>query len=478
MDTKQIAIQAIDQNKDLFCQISDKIWEFAELSLMEYQSADLLCQQFKADGWEVEQNLDNIATCFKASFGHGKPYIGILGEFDALSGLSQVGGATQRQELIKDGCGHGCGHNMLGAGSMAAAYGVRAYLEQTGKQGTVIYFGCPGEEGGASKAFLARDGYWKFLDVALCWHPSDVNQVFGGSSNSCIQKEYCFTGVAAHAAGSPQYGRSALDAVELMNMGVQFLREHMDSHDRIHYAITDAGGNSPNVVQPHARVLYMVRSHQVQDCIALQKRVDKIATAAAMMTETDLHVRFIDGLANLITNQTLEHVIYNNLQYVGCPTYTDQEMEYAKELLKSVENPTTGLPQGMDENDPRYQEVDTLSNHGTKPLNDFIVPYLFSNDATPGSTDVGDVSWLTPTAQVNTVCFASNAPGHSWQNVSIGKTSIGHKGLIYAGKVLACTAIDLFENPDIVAAARAEFEKKTAVGFTSPIPPDAVPTTV
>ena len=238
----------------------------------------------KVSGWSgVSAGID---TAFSAEFGNGSPRIGILAEYDALSGLSQEAGSLERKELISGGCGHGCGHNLLGAGALGAALGVKAYLEKTGHPGTVILYGCPGEEGGAAKAFMARDGLWKSLDAALTWHPQDVNEVRTGSSNSCIQIQYKFTGVASHAAQAPELGRSALDAVELMNIGVQFLREHMSTRARVHYAITDTGGLSPNVVQPKASVLYMIRSNHVGEAVQLQERVDKIAQGAALMTDT------------------------------------------------------------------------------------------------------------------------------------------------------------------------------------------------
>ena len=478
MGTKDIAINYIEENKDKFIDVSHKIWGYAELSLQEYKSAKLYIEKFREDGWDVEENLDGIETCFKASYGNGHPIIGILGEFDALSGLSQVGASPVREELVPGGTGHGCGHSMLGAGSMAAAYGIRKYLEETGNEGTIIYFGCPGEEGGASKAFLARDGYWKFLDSAITWHPGVLNEVVSGSSNSCIQKEYTFKGIAAHASGAPHLGRSALDAVQIMNIGVEFLREHMDPTARIHYAILDAGGVSPNVVQPIAKVLYMVRSNKVRDCIALQKRVDKIAEAATMMTETELSVRFIDGLANLVSNKVLEQVAYSNLEKIGVPEYTEEEYAFAKALDDNVENKKPGLPGGINPEDDAFEFVDEASEHGNKALNDFILPYIHKTTSTPGSTDVGDVSWLTPTVQVHTACFVAHAPGHSWQNVSCGMSTIGDKGLIQAAKVLSGTAIDLFENPEIISKAKEEFDRKTKEGFLSPVPEDAVPTII
>ena len=475
MSDKQKYLQTIEENASLFTDVSDQIWDFAELSLMEFQSAKLYCEVLAKEGFTVETPIAGIETAFKASYGSGKPVIGILAEYDALTGLSQQAGAVERKEVVSGGCGHGCGHNMLGAGSLAAAFAIKKYLED-GHTGTVIFYGCPGEEGGAAKAFMARDRIWEELDAALTWHPDDVNQV---TCNTCIQTEYKFTGIASHASGSPEFGRSALDAVELMNVGVQFLREHMPQEARIHYAITDAGGNSPNVVQPHAQVLYMVRSQLAKDALALQERVDKIAQGAAMMTETTVKKRFIDGCSNTVPNKVLEQLLYKNFSEIGVPQHTEQEIAYAQQIIASYEMPNDHLPgNACEESEEIAAYVDKVSQHGTVPLNDFLVPYHFSTKQSAGSTDVGDVSWLVPTAQINTVTFPSKAPGHSWQNVSCGRTSIGHKGLLTAGKVLAATAIDLFEQPQLLEQAKEEFSKRTVGGYFCPVAEDAVPTVV
>lgn len=476
MNKKQVQ-DYIDENAKIFTDVSDKIWDYAELSLKEFQSCALYVKLLKEAGFEVESPFGGIETAFKASFGSGKPVIGILAEYDALSGLSQIAGKTTREELVSDGCGHGCGHNMLGAGSMAAAYGVKKYLEEKGPgSGTVVFYGCPGEEGGASKAFFARDGLWKELDIALTWHPDSVNQVSSGTCNSCIQTEYQFTGIAAHAAGVPELGRSALDAMELMNVGVQYLREHMPSGARIHYAVTDGGGFSPNVVQPHAKVLYMVRSKLVKDALELQQRVDQIAEGAAMMTGTTVKKQFIDGCSNTVPNQALEQLLWKNFSETKLPDYTAEEIAYAEELIKSYEMVDDSLPGNAEQATPELLKwVKEVSKNGTVPLNNFLFPYSYSEKQGFGSTDVGDVSWLTPTAQLNCVCFASKSPGHSWQNVSCGCTSIGHKGLLTAGKVLAATAIDLLEDPALIEAAKKEFVEKTAGGYYCPVPKDAAP---
>ena len=428
MDWKMDAQAWIKKRGGEFAALSHEIWTYAELSLKEYRSAALYREKLKAEGFRVSENLGGIPTAFSGSYGSGKPVIGILGEFDALSGLSQTAGETAHRPLIPGGPGHGCGHNMLGAAAFAAACGVKRFLEQSGLPGTVIFYGCPGEEGGAAKAYLARDGVWKDLDAA-----------------------------------------------ELMNIGVQFLREHMKDEARIHYSIIDGGGVSPNVVQPTASVLYMVRSRDVPDTLELQARVDKIAQGAALMTETSFDRIFVDGTANLLPNPPLERVLYANMQALPLPEYTDQEWAYARELRKTYR--TEGLPGLGAGRDPAVNaEVRRLSENGNKALNDFLLPYYSGEDFTPGSTDVGDVSRLTPTGQFTALCFPAGAPGHSWQNVSCGGSSIGDKGMLWAAQVLCGAAADLFADPSLLESARAEFSRRTQDrGYVCPIPPDAAP---
>lgn len=478
-ENKKKVLSYIDEKAEVITGVSDAIWDYAELSLREFKSAQLYVKVLKEEGFDVESPFDGIETAFRASYGSGKPVIGILAEYDALTGLSQVAGAAERKELVADGNGHGCGHNLLGAGSMAAAFAVKKYLEEKGEgSGTVVFYGCPGEEGAATKAFMARDGKFAECDVALTWHPGNVNQVTSGTCNTCIQTEYKFTGVASHAAGAPDKGRSALDAVELMNIGVQFLREHMPDGSRIHYSITDAGGDSPNVVQPRAQVLYMVRSVWAKDALALQERVDRIALAASMMTDTKMEKKFIDGCSNEVPNKALQTLLWENFHEVGLPSYTEEELAYAKALYDSVEMKDENLPgASTSESEEIYEYVDEHSAHGTVPINNFLIPYYYSERARMGSTDVGDVSWCVPTAQINTVTFPAQAPGHSWQNVSCGRTSIAHKGMLLAGKVLAATAIDLIEKPEVLQAAKEEFNRKMKRygGYFCPVPEGAVP---
>lgn len=471
---KKSALQAIEDKKELIAGVAARIWEYAELSLQEFKSAELYCETLEKEGFQVEKGTCGIETAFAASYGEGRPYIGILAEYDALSGLSQEAGYTERKELNQGGNGHGCGHNLLGAGAFAAALGVKAYLEQNKIPGTVILYGCPGEEGGAAKAFMAREGLWKKLDAALTWHPEDVNEVATGSSNSCIQVQYKFTGTASHAAGAPEMGRSALDAVELMNIGVQFLREHMSDKARIHYAITDAGGISPNVVQPRASVLYMIRSNHVAEAVELEKRVDKIAEGAALMTETTFSKKFIDGLADTVSNFVLERVLFSNFRELGVPAYTEEENAYADALAETYDH--SAVPGVAAENDPKArEEVIRMQKEYGHAMNAFLTPLYQGEAFKAGSTDVGDVSWLTPTAQIHVAAWPNGCPGHSWQNVSCDGSEIGCKAALHAGKVLAAAAMDLFTDPQLLKEAREEFEKRTASGYVCPIPADAVP---
>lgn len=470
---KQKLYQTVEDKAALITDLSDKIWEYAELSMLEFKSTAAYVEVLKAEGFTVQENLCGIATAFSGSFGSGRPYIGILGEYDALSGLSQMAGETARNEMIPGGNGHGCGHNLLGAASLGAAIAIKEQIKAGKLQGTVIFYGCPGEEGCAGKTFMARDGMFVDLDAALTWHPGDTNEIMVGSNAACLQFEYTFNGVAAHAAGNPYHGRSALDAAELMNIGVQFLREHMESTCSIHYSISDAGGISPNVVQPIAKLIYMIRAKDVRSAKALHARVDKIAQGAAMMTETTVSSRQIDGTANTLCNEVLEQVLQDNLLAAPLPEYTEGEWQYAKELKDTFGH--NALPGALTADSLSLQRfVSEKTDGGKLALNNFVMPYTPSHKFSPGSTDVGDVSWLTPTAQFNAVTCPSGSPGHSWQNVSCGKTSIAHKGVLYAAKVLAGAAADLMEQPEILTKAREEFNFTAAAGYDCPIGKEVV----
>jgi len=463
---KQLIYQRIEEIAPKLTALSDKIWEYAELSMQETKSAQAYIQILREEGFEVEAQVCGIPTAFLGRYGSGHPIIGILGEYDALSGLSQKPWKIDKDPLVPGGNGHGCGHNLLGAGSLGAAIAVKELLEQGALQGTVVFYGCPGEEGCAGKTFMARDGMFRDLDAAFCWHPGDTNEIMVSSSAACLQVEYTFTGIAAHAAGDPEHGRSALDAAELMNIGVQFLREHMPKTCSIHYSFLDGGGVSPNVVQPTATVLYMVRGENVRQARDLLNRVNLVAKGAAIMTETCFTSRQIDGTSDTVSNSVLEKLLYENLLEAPLPEYSESDMAFATAMKDRCGDPR--VPSDVQNKDLRRQ-VSLRTDGGRRPINDFVIPYDPTPLKSPGSTDVGDVSWLTPTAQFTAVTWISGSPGHSWQNVSTGTHPIAHKGMLLAAKVLACATADLMEQPQLLAQAREEFRESTFQGYECPI---------
>lgn len=459
---------SVEAHRALLTGLSDRIWDYAELSMEETRSATDYCRVLREQGFSVTEKLGGIDTAFSGSFGSGRPMIGILGEFDALSGLSQQAGTAQRLPRPETDCGHGCGHNLLGAASLGAAIAVKEAMEAGLLSGTVVFYGCPGEEGCAGKTFLAKAGLFRDLDAALCWHPSDVNEVTTGVNAATLQYIYTFEGTASHAADAPEMGRSALDAAELMNTGVQYLREHMGRNHSVHYAFLDAGGVSPNVVQPRASLVYMVRGDTVRSARRLLERVHNIARGAAMMTDTTVHWKQVDGTASTLSNTVLERLLQENLEATPLPRYTPEERAFA-DALKATYTPAA-LPGLRTAEDPGLRAwIRKETGDGTRSINDFVIPYAPSIAFYPGSTDVGDVSWLTPTAQFHAVTWTSGAPGHSWQNVSIGKTAIAHKGMLYAADVLAGTAADLLESPALLERARVEFRDSAAEGYDSPL---------
>jgi len=465
---KQALYETVENRTAVLTDLSDRIWEYAELSMQEHRSAAAYIQVLKEEGFAVQEKLCGIPTAFLGRYGSGKPVIGILGEYDALSGLSQVPSSATKEALIPGGSGHGCGHNLLGAASLGAAIAVKEQIKAGRLNGTVVFYGCPGEEGCAGKTFMARDGMFRDLDAALCWHPGDTNEVTTGSNAASVQVEYTFTGTASHAAGDPEHGRSALDAAELMNIGVQFLREHMPKSCCLHYSFLDAGGVSPNVVQPTATVLYMIRGENVRSAKALLERVNKIAQGAALMTETTFTSRQIDGTSDTVSNTVLEELLYENLKAAPLPVYTAQEEAFAAAMKATCGDPA--VPGDGCRIDKKVKaQISKLTDGGKLPLNNFVMPYVPSSQMSPGSTDVGDVSWLTPTAQFTAVTWVSGSPGHSWQNVATGRSSIAHKGIVLAAKVLAATAADLMVQPELLAKARQEFEEATVLGYECPI---------
>jgi len=458
---------------DKLNKLAEKLWEYAETGFNEFKSAKAMCEFLIDEGFEVKDNVCGMKTAFEAKWGKGKPTIVFLAEYDALDGLNQVADIDKCQKCEgEQTTGQGCGHHLLGCGAIDAAIKYRQYLIDNKKEGTVILLGCPGEEAGSGKAYLARDNYFDDCDVALTWHPSLLNTVCSGSSQSCMVVYFKFTGIAAHAAGSPELGRSALDAVEMTNIGINYLREHMKSSDKVHYAYIDAGGKSPNVVQACAVEKLYVRSKNNNECRKLYERVVNCAKGAALMSDTKLEVIFDEGLSNVITNKTLEDVAKESLEKLYKFDYTKEELEYATKFKATYD--VSLLEDMLTEN---IKDVNKLKyDLKNSPICSCVIETNHNDVCACGSTDVGDVSWCIPTVQINTACFAYGAEGHSWQWVAQGKSSIAYKGYKLAGDVLCDIAIKLNENPELIDKSKKELiEKLGNEKYDCLIPKDVKP---
>ena len=468
---KQAAIAAIDAAAQNICAVSDAIWETPELGFQEWQSAKAQCDLLEELGFTVEKELGGIPTAFSGRWGSGKPIVGILGEFDALPGLSQKAGSEVHDPVVPGAPGHGCGHNLLGCGSIAAAYAIKEYLKETGKSGTVIYYGCPAEEGGSGKAFMARDGVFDELDFAFGWHPGCYNKVGNNSSlaNYCVR--YRFKGRSAHAASAPHMGRSALDAVELMNVGIQFLREHIPTSVRIHYAITNSGGEAPGVVQANAEVYYMIRAEKIATVESIYKRVNKVAAGAAMMTETEVDIQLEKACSDLLIHQHLNDVLQANMEQIPLYELTDEELAFAEKMRTatgSTWDPSVAAVKYL-----TTDQAEWVRSQPQIPVSNYVVPRIHHLGVDSASGDIGDVSYVCPTAEIYTATWAAGTSAHTWQATAQGKSSLAHKAMLFAGKVLAGAAIDLLGDPEKLEKAKAEHEE--LVGhkpFVSPIPKD------
>lgn len=462
--------QLVEEKKETYIQLSDAIWAVPETGLKEYQSAALLIAALRKEGFEVEENVDDISTAFIGTYGSGKPVIGLLAEFDALPGLSQKAGVTTHEPLVEGGPGHGCGHNALGAGVLAAAVAVKDYLKENPQAGTVKVFGCPGEEAGWSKMFLARDGYFKDVDACFTWHPGHSNfvQGFSFTANICVYFE--FTGKSAHAAAAPQLGRSALDACELMNVGVNYLREHVASDVRMHYAYEYAGEKAPNVVHPKATLKYFIRAPKMSLALETLERVKKVAKGAAMMTETVCNVNVSAGMSDFLANDAISEIFQEALLQAGPPQFDEEDEKLAGRFWKQY---TQG------ERDAAMKRILLAYPDGEKYRETILVKdigeYRRMDVRMPGSTDVGDVSYITPTGQLWLTCYANGTPGHSWQVTSQTASSITHKALVCAAKVMALATIMCFDQPEAVEKARAELLERTGGVYHCPVEPGKKP---
>lgn len=457
----------LDERQPRFVGISDQIWEHPQVALAETFACQLQADDLERDGFTITRDVGGMPTAFMAEWsqGEGGPKIGFLGEYDALPGLSQKNQEVQ-EPIVPDGPGHGCGHNLLGTASLAAASVMKAWLEHTGKPGTIRYYGCPAEETCEGKVFMARAGVFDDLDMALTWHPGSTNTVWAGSSLAVNNMTFRFRGRTAHAAANPETGRSSLDAVELMNVGVNFMREHMPEKARIHYVITEGGG-APNVVPDDCEVWYFIRSPERSQVDELTERVKNIARGAALMTETQLEINFVSGAYNMLSNQVIGDHMMEVLERLGPIEFTEEEHAFANRIVEAFPRE---LRAGILASDKLPAD---LIEQG---LNGEVWPISDRGEVMPGSTDVSDVSWITPTAQITTTTWALGIPGHSWAVTATGAMSIGHKGMMHAARVMATTAAEFIENPELLAKAKAEFEESTkGREYVCPIPADVQP---
>jgi len=434
--TQQSAVAAVDRQAQTLKEVNRSIWEFAEVGLQETRSSKLLIEHLERADFEVERNVSNMPTAFVASYGQGKPIVGILAEYDALPGMSQQV-APRRQPVVEGAAGHACGHCALGTGALGAALAVREAMEKHDLPGTIRLYGTPAEETVIGKVYMTLDGQFDDLDICLHWHPSSRNEAWSGSSKALVSAKFTFRGTPAHASVSPESGRSALDAVELMNIGANYMREHLTEDARLHYVVTDGGG-APNVVPPTATVWYFVRADRHDTVERNFRWLQNVAKGAALMTETELSVKIDTDCHEVVPNGPLTQAIEANLRKIGPPQFDDDQIAFARRLQAPL--------------------VEQFGRSFAAALESEVRRAAAQPQPSKGSTDVGDISWRVPTGGLRTTCLAAGSPGHSWQNVAAIGSTIGEKGMVYAAKALAVTALDVLENPELVTAAKADWQ--------------------
>lgn len=440
---KKTIIHNINQRFDEYAALSKQIWNLAELGYQEVQSAAILQELLKKEGFVIEAGVAGIPTAFVATYGTGAPTIGILGEYDALPGISQEA-IPELSPIPNQKAGHACGHNLFGTASAAAAIEVKNWLKQSGKTGTIKYYGCPAEEGGSGKVYMVREGLFNNVDVVLHWHPDNANAADPGTSLANVNGKFRFHGLAAHASGAPERGRSALDGVESMNYMVNMMREHVPSSTRIHYVITK-GGEAPNIVPAQAEVYYYVRNVNRDVVKDVWTRIENAAKGAALGTGTTVDWEILGGVFNILPNVTLAELVHKNLELVGGVQYSDEERVFAQKIGESL-------------------------GSLKKPMENAALINMYAKNTegatSGGSTDVGDVSWNVPTIGLRTATWVPGTSAHSWQSAATSGTSIGQKGMIVAAKTMACTAVDLYKSPQVVSAAKEEWlSRRGGAGF-------------
>ena len=454
------AMAWIEANEADLTRLSDLLWDYAEVGLQEIKSGTALAEYLKTQGFKIEMGVAGMPSAFVATWGQGRPVIGFLGELDALPGLSQK--AIPTKEPVRSGApGHGCGHNLLALGGLGAACAVKAEMEATGIPGTVKYYGCPAEETLVGKVFMVKDGLFDGVDVVLDWHPGAINMVRNSSSNAMNSLKFTFHGRTAHAAGDPQNGRSALDAVELMNVGANYLREHIIEKARLHYVITDGGGE-PNVVPAHAEVWYYVRAPERAQVDHIHNWLRDIAKGACLMTGTTHEERFLAGCYNVLPNTPINKMLYEVMDEVGPSQWSEEELEFGRKIAESF---TPGQKEAA------LKALKAPKETMDQVLHESILPWTDEETVGAGSTDVGDVSWVVPTGRFSAATGVLGQPGHSWQYAACSGMSIGHKGMLMAAKVLAEGGLRLVKDADLRAAAQADFAERIGDSpYETPIP--------
>lgn len=466
MQNADVIWDNVDKHREEFVDLSDRVFDTPETLYNEFGSVAEHTAMLNAQGFRVTENAAGIPTAVLGEAGEGGPVIAILGEFDALPYLSQEPGVAEPRPLKEGGNGHGCGHNLLGSAALLAATAVKDWLAASGVQARVRYYGCPAEEGGAAKAFMVRDGLFRDVDLAISWHPATFTAVNKANSLANTRIDFTFQGKASHAAAAPELGRSALDAVELMNVGVNYMREHMPDDARVHYAYLDAGGVAPNVVQHRATVRQLVRARDLPGLRTLVERVKKIAEGAALMTETTVESKVFTAVSNLLGNRPLEEAMQAELERLGPVVFDDTDRAFAKEIQGTL----------TDEDIAVSFRRCGVAVDPTKSLCDFVAPLDNLGEGGEGSTDVGDTSWAVPTVQARVATCAVGTPFHTWQTVAQGKAPAAHKGMIYAAKVMAATAKRAIQDPALIEAAKAEHQMHmTKTPYICPLPDDVSP---